>query len=271
MASNNTWPQDGHTKGDQSKDLEKNAEKGATGDSLGIAAAKKASQPRIEKDKANTESIVSSTFDMTKSLTQMKVTVPLVELLKIGEHREAAFYLFSSISHNNSSLPAGTKKDKEDQEQQILENYVGTTITQEPSQVDPFYVTMLINNRLIKNCMIDFGVAANVIPYGVIKELGLLVSTLYGKCNAMDNREVLVIGTMKDVEVKLAVFPEATYKMDVIVIDTKPHYGMLLSKQWEGMFNWTFHMQLSQLMEISLIFIEKYVHQRLLRKLTLIC
>ena len=41
-----------------------------------------------------------------------------------------------------------------------------------------------------------------------------------------------MIGTMKYVEVKIAAFPEATYKMDVIVTDTKPHYGMLLSRQW---------------------------------------
>lgn len=48
----------------------------------------------------------------------------------------------------------------------------------------------------------------------------------------MDNREVPMVGTMKDVEVKIATFLEATYKMDVIVTNTKSHYGMLLSRQW---------------------------------------
>lgn len=109
---------------------------------------------------------------------------------------------------------------------------MGTTINQEPSQIDPFYVTLLVNNRLIKNCMIDSGAAANVMPYGVMKELGLSVHTSYGMCYAMDNREVIFVGTMRDVEVKIATFPKATYKMDVIVIDTKSHYGMLLSRQW---------------------------------------
>lgn len=80
--------------------------------------------------------------------------------------------------------------------------------------------------------MIDSGAAANIMPYGVMKELGLSVTTIYGKCYAMDNREVPMIGTMRDVKVKIAAFPEATYKMDVIVTDTKPHYGMLLSRQW---------------------------------------
>lgn len=162
----------------------------------------------------------------------MKVTVPLIELLKIKEHREAALSLFSNISDSNTVLPTGSYKNGKDQEFQTPEVYVGTTITQEPSQVDPFYVTLLVNNRLIKNCMIDSGAVPNVMPYGVMKELGLLVTTVYGKCYAMDNREVPVIGTMKDVEVKIAAFPKATYKMDVIVTDTKPHYGMLLTRQW---------------------------------------
>lgn len=107
---------------------------------------------------------------------------------------------------------------------------MGTTITWKPSQVDPFYVTLLVNNILIKKCMIDSRAAASVMPYWVMQELVLSVSTLYGKCYAMDNREVPLVGTMKDVEVKIAAFPEATYKMDVIVTDIKPHYGMLLSR-----------------------------------------
>lgn len=175
----------------------------------------------------------------------MKVTVPLVELLKIKEHKEAAFALFANISDNDAPLLIGTKGDEKDLEQQIPEIYVGTTITQEPSQVDPFYVTLLVNNRLIKNCMIYSKAAANVMPYGVMKELGLSVSTLYGKCYAMDNREVLVVGTIKDVEIKIAAFPEATYKVDVIVIDTKPHYGMLLSRQWVAIVGGNVQLDLS--------------------------
>lgn len=80
--------------------------------------------------------------------------------------------------------------------------------------------------------MIDSGAAANVMPYGVMKELGLSVNTFYGKCYAMDKKEVPVVATIKDVEIKIAAFPKATYKVDVIVTDTKPRYGMLLSRQW---------------------------------------
>lgn len=62
---NNASPLDGHTKGDQSKDLGKGAENSAIANSLGTTKVKKVGQPKIEKAKAHTEPIVSSMFDMT--------------------------------------------------------------------------------------------------------------------------------------------------------------------------------------------------------------
>lgn len=225
-------PKASQEKEEQVKDLPKGTDDKKAGDVQRAETVKRASQFKTEKVKVNTKKFNNSAFDMAQALTQKKVTILLIEMLKIKEHKDAALSLFSSISDSDSLLPTGLDTVGKDQEFQTPEVYVRTTITQEPSQVDPFYVTLLVNNQLIKNCMIDSGAAANVMPYGVMKELGLSVTTVYGKCYAMDNREVPIIGTMKDVEVKIAAFPEATYKMDVIVTDTKPHYGMLLSRQW---------------------------------------
>lgn len=88
--------------------------------------------------------------------------------------------------------------------------YLGSTITNNPSQVDPFYLTLTINNKMIKNCMIDSGAMMNIMPVGVMKELGMGVDTTFGKCYSMDNIFVHVVGVMKDVEFKLATCPEAS-------------------------------------------------------------
>lgn len=79
MASSNAMPQDGQTKNDQSKDVAKSVDNNTIGALQGTATVKKASQPKVEKAKINTELISSPPFDMTQALTQMKVTVPLVE------------------------------------------------------------------------------------------------------------------------------------------------------------------------------------------------
>jgi uncharacterized membrane protein SpoIIM required for sporulation len=56
-----------------------------------------------------------------------------------------------------------------------------------PPQVDLFFTTLLINNKLLRNCMIDSGSAINIMPIGVMKQLGMCVDIIGGKCYAMDN------------------------------------------------------------------------------------
>lgn len=52
-----------------------------------------------------------------------------------------------------------------------------------------------------------------------------------GKFYVMDSRHVSMVGIMKGVEVKLVAYPQATYTIDITMIDTPPHFGMLLSTQ----------------------------------------
>lgn len=40
---------------------------------------------------------------------------------------------------------------------------------------------MMINNKMVKNCIIDSGAAVNIMPEDVMKELGMHVDTPYGK------------------------------------------------------------------------------------------
>ncbi|KAH9298019.1 hypothetical protein KI387_029701, partial [Taxus chinensis] len=51
-------------------------------------------------------------------------------------------------------------------------------------------------DRLLHNCMFDSGASCNVMPLEVMNELNIKVTT-YGKCNAMDSREVPVFGCVK--------------------------------------------------------------------------
>ncbi|GLJ49503.1 hypothetical protein SUGI_1048970 [Cryptomeria japonica] len=177
----------------------------------------------------------SISFDISNALTQLKVSIPLMEIMKFPEYREKTLEIIlgvqkEKVNEQKQEVPKGNNN-----EQMALVIYLGSTITKNPTQVDPFYLTLVVNNKKVKNCMIDSGAAINVMPVGVMKELGLEVDTTFGKCYAMDNRSVLVVGIMKDVEFKLAAYPEASYKTDITVVDVPPNYGMLLSRQWSNM------------------------------------
>lgn len=131
--SSTTSPPIGQEKKEKIKDAPKSADGKSTNDIQGAATTKRASQPKVERIKTNAELSGNSTFDMAQALTWMKVTVPLIELLKIKEHRDVALSLFSNISDSDTFLPTGSVKNGKDQEFQTSKVYVGTTITQEPS------------------------------------------------------------------------------------------------------------------------------------------
>lgn len=190
----------------------------------------KSNAPQVETLKSSTSETIA--FDVTNVLSQMKIFVPLLEMMKIPEYKNSTMTLISEVSFGLNKI-RHEKKDKSvdsGENKQPSEIYLGTTLHDDPSRVDPFYLTLLINNKVMKNCMIDIGATINVMPLGVMKELGLEVDDNYGTCYAMDNRSVPVVGVLKDLEIKIASYREDTYKIDITVIDVPPSYGMLLSR-----------------------------------------
>lgn len=163
-----------------------------------------------------------------------------MELMRIYEYRNSVMKLISNIPNKLEVQDKGKNESEKNKRQvndgkgdamKTLEIYLGTTLIKIPSQVDPFYIKLLINNRLVKNCMIDSR-AINIMPMMIMKELGLWVDSTYGKCYAMYNISIPIIGIMSDVEINLATYPEATYRTNIIVVDIPPYYGILLSKIW---------------------------------------
>ena len=83
--------------------------------------------------------------------------------------------------------------------------------------------------------MIDSGAAVNIMSADVMKEVGLKVDTPYGKCYAMDNRSVPVVGIIKNIEFRFPSFPHISYRTDITVVEISACYGMLLSRQWSNL------------------------------------
>lgn len=168
--------------------------------------------PQIEAPKTSTSHI--ATFDITNTLSKKKVLVPLLEKIMILEYKNNTLTLISKFPYNlneNKKSKGNRMIDTKEKGKWEPKRYLGTVIPNDPSQVDPFYLMLLINNKLMKNCMIHFGPAINVMPLVIMKELVLQVDDHFGRCYAMDNMFVPIAGVMKDVEIKIASNLEATY------------------------------------------------------------
>ena len=80
--------------------------------------------------------------------------------------------------------------------------------------------------------MIDSGASNTIMPFEIMKGLGLNVDTTQWRCCVMKKREVVVIGTINAFPYKLTTYHDKELTMSVLVIDIWPKYGILLCRKW---------------------------------------
>jgi hypothetical protein len=84
---------------------------------------------------------------------------------------------------------------------------------------DPFFISLGVNELILHNCMLDTGASTNVMPLGVMQQLGLETTRPYRNFYAMDAREVKVYGVIKNLLVYLTTEPETLdILMDICVV-----------------------------------------------------
>lgn len=130
-----------------------------------------------------------SFIDMTNVLSQIIVKVPLSELLRIPEHRTKAIAWLRDTdikerhdcneNHHHKERKKEEMKDKEDEVvvSQIPQIFLDSYVSECLGSVEPFFLSILVNGKTLKNCMIDSGASNTVMPFEIMKELGLKVET----------------------------------------------------------------------------------------------
>ena len=98
----------------------------------------------------------------------------------------------------------------------------------------PFYVSLMIFDILLHNCMLDSGSSSYVMTKKVMNRLKLRPTIPYQNICTMDSREVDVVGLIQNLLVKLAKYPYIHITMDILVIDVPDKWGMLLSRKWSA-------------------------------------
>lgn len=190
----------------------------------------------------NLNTLPCTSMDMYAILSEMTVKVPLSELFKIEEHTNRAMAWIIKVGLkvvegsknlvNDKESPSQKSKDCEGVVSQIPPMYLETTPTPYIEDIDPFFLSLVVNGKVLKNCMIDSGASNTVMPFKIVEALGLKVGTKKGRCCALDFREVPIIGMISAMPYKLATYPDHDLAMSVLVVDIPPRYGMLLSRKW---------------------------------------
>jgi hypothetical protein len=108
----------------------------------------------------------------------------------------------------------------------------GPHIENDKDFVAPFYITLIVHDHLLHNCMLDSGASHNLMPKVIMDKLGLQITRPYQDLYCFDSRKVECLGMIKDLVVNLAQISFKSVLMDVVVYDVLAKYGMFLSRSW---------------------------------------
>ena len=172
---------------------------------------------------------------MFTMLSQMIVKTALSEMFRIKEHKNTALEWINGVRKiTHIGLRNGvedkvknTPKPKECEGiiSQIPPKYLDNTMTSFVRDIDPFLLSLIVNGKNMKNCMIDSGASNTVMPMKIMEYLGLKVHNKQGRCCVMDSREVLVIGTINSLPYKLAVDLDANLTITIFLLIYLQHMG----------------------------------------------
>jgi hypothetical protein len=106
----------------------------------------------------------------------------------------------------------------------------------------PFFLSLLVNNYLLHNCMLDFGESSNVMTKKVMEQLNLRISRPYHNIFSMDIKMIKVHGLIKILQVNLVAFPDILIETDIVVIDVSDAWGTFLLRKkmhiWGVIYKW---------------------------------
>ena len=170
---------------------------------------------------------VNSTFNLQNELSKLKISVLFNELLRNNEYRDTIIKLvkcqgeFQSnileLTDDNPTISFGSKVENIDDE-----------------EVPPFYLSLNVHDMVVHNAMLDSSASHNLMPKGVVENLGLEIMRPYKYLYSFDSRRVKCLCLIKDIVVSLNKFPAKIVVMDVVVADIPPKFGVLISRYWNS-------------------------------------
>ena len=127
-------------------------------------------------------------------MSKMKVNIPFLEVAKIPSQREKIKFLgFVDVNEDCPAVFQAMNKARKSSSPSLL------------------YITLMINELLLHNCMLDSRASTNVMSLTVMNQLGLKTTQPYRNVCIMDSREIKVCGLIKDLQVNLLAYPDIIF------------------------------------------------------------
>jgi hypothetical protein len=172
---------------------------------------------------------VDLNFDFEGALSKIHVTIPLREVIKVPSVKERFDNFFQTLD------------GPMDPPIMLHADHFRVQYGEKP----PFFMTLVMKNKSLNNCMLDIGAGANIIPFKVMKQLGLKVTRPYMNVCGFKYKAIPTHGVVENVEICLKEYPEKVIHLDIMIVYVPYVWGMLLSRKFSSMLGDTLKMDLS--------------------------
>jgi hypothetical protein len=187
-----------------------------------------------EKETKELEESVSP-FNIESELSKINIPIPLVKLDKIPSYHKK----FDKFMQGNGSTSPPDTLNVQDEFPTIV---LGPHIDDKEEFVEPLYVTLNIHDKMLHNCMLNYGASHNLMTKIVMEKLGLEITWPYHHLYSFDARKVKCYGMIKDMVVTLSQLHVNRIMMDMVVSNVLSNYGMFCPKNghenWEVLCRW---------------------------------
>ena len=102
--------------------------------------------------------------------------------------------------------------------------------TSKKSKPSPFYLSLIIGDKIVHNFMIDSGASNSIMPRCVVDQLGLKYEPMIKFVLQLDGNSVTIVGILKIFKMALHECLGCTVTQDISIVELPPHFVIYLSK-----------------------------------------
>ena len=106
----------------------------------------------------------------------------------------------------------------------------------------PFYVSLIIGDKIVHNCMIYSRASSFVIPRYVANLMGIKYEPMVRDVLQLDGSSSKTVGVLKQVEMALHAFLGCTLTLDISITNLKLHFVIYLLRDFTTKIGGIFHL-----------------------------
>ncbi len=152
-------------------------------------------------------------FNIVDSMKKLNMNMSVWDRLAIPGQRDMLQVALEGLKGESGSAIA-VRGSVLTNHLQDSNNISGNEVVKDPKP-PPFYLTVIVGNKLVHNCMVDSGASSSIMPKEIADKLGLKYQPLEKGVVQLDGTAVNTLGIIKGLDLTLHSSPNFVVPQDI--------------------------------------------------------